>query len=492
MKLSLACLILFLAMTAGSGYAQRITLKKQQVSLQKIFKEIRKQTKYDFLYNAELLKTAKPLDVNLKNATVDQALDTILKSNSLHYEIEDKVVTITALEAFVQLKSIGYSISGIVKDKHGLALPGANVLLSGYQVGAVADSAGRFFLKSLVPGNYNLLVQMIGYVPITQNVVINNKARDVEVIMEESVKELTEVVVRPDPRRSEYLATFKENFIGTSVNAKKCVILNPQVIRFDYDEQRHILKASAEEFLIIENKALGYTIKYLLSNFQKDYETNVVHFYGYPYFEEFEKKESRIKRYAKQRKAAYIGSPQHFFSALYTNTYHEQGFFINKLVKAPNTRKKPAEVIDERLKLLSEKMRNNADERRRKKSLIYWTEMKLLPDTVEMLIREEVPRYSLVQQKVPSLKTLEFKDALYIIFIKEKEPKDYTRYAGYKIKRPDDFNDFQVSLVYPLEKTASFYENGVLHNPESLLFEGMWGYEKVADLLPIDYVPPKM
>ena len=491
MKRSLVLLFFFLAATSLQSYAQRINIKKQKISLQRVFKEIRKQTKHDFLYNANLLKGAKPIDVSLKNATIDEALDTILKSNSLHYEIQDKVVMITAKEAFIQLRAMGYQISGIVKDKQGAPLPGANILLSGYQTGAVADSVGKFILKGLTPGNYNLLVQMMGYTPLTQNVIITNKPKEVEIVMEESVKELTEVVVRPDPYRSEYLVTFKENFIGTSVNAKKCVILNPQVITFEYDQDKHILRASADEFLIIENKALGYTIKYLLNYFEKDYETNVVHFYGYPYFEELAKKPSKIKKFAKQRQTAYIGSPQHFFRALYNNTYHEQGFFINRLIKAPNSKKKPDDVIDERLKLLSEKMRNARDEKRRKKSLIYWTEMKLLPDTVEVLIREEVPRYSLVQQKVPSLKTLEFTDALYVIFIKEKEPKDYTRYSRYKIKRPEDFNNFQISLVYHLNKSASFYENGALHNPESLLFEGMWAYEKVADLLPIDYVSGK-
>jgi hypothetical protein len=483
--------IVFLTLAGIQSYAQRITLQRKNVSLQRVFKEIRKQTKYDFLYNADLLKGAKFVNVNFKNSRLDQALDSLLKNNALHYTIENKVVLITAKETLIQLKTVPYTISGVVKDRQGVAIPGANVLLSGYQVGAVSDSAGRFVLKDLTSGNYNLLVEMIGYLPLTQNVMITNKAKQVQVVLEENIKQLAEVIVRPDPFRSEYLATFKKNFIGTSENAKKCVIVNPEVIRFDYDKDLRILKASSDELLIIENKALGYTIKYLLSYFEKDYETNVVHYYGYPYFEELAHSESKIKRYAARRKSAYLGSPQHFFKSLYNNTYHEEGFFVNRLTKAPNAKKKSDDIIDERLRLLSEKMRDHRDEKRRKASLIYWTEMKLLPDTVEVLIREEVPQHSLVQQKYPSLKRLEFKDALYVIFIKEKEPKDYTKYSGYKIKRPDDFKNFQISLVYQIKTTASFYESGVLHNPESLLFEGIWAYEKVADLLPVDYVPEK-
>jgi hypothetical protein len=484
-------LIVCLVFAGLGGHGQRITLQKKNVTLQHVFKEIRKQTKYDFLYNADLLKGLNSVNVNFKNSRLEEALDSLFKSTSLEYSIEDKVVMITAKETFIQLKPLVYSISGIVKDAKGGIFPGANILLSGYQTGTVADSAGRFILKGLTPGNYNLLVEMIGYTPSTVNVIVINKPKDVEVLLEENVKQLTEIVVRPDPYRSEYLATFKENFIGTSVNAKKCVILNPGVIRFEYDKDLRILKASSDELLVIENKALGYTVKYLLSYFEKDYETNVVHFYGYPYFEELEKQESKAKRYAKLRRSAYIGSPEHFFRALYDNTYQKQGFFINRLVKAPNTKKRPDAVIDERLKLLSEKMRKRKDEKRRKESLAYWTAMKLLPDTVEVLIREEVERHTLVQQKSAALKTLDFSDALYIIFINEKEPKDYTKYSGYKIQRPNDFANFQISLLYKLKPSPGFYENGGLYDPEALLFEGMWAYEKVADMVPMDYVPEK-
>ncbi|HEX8608453.1 MAG TPA: carboxypeptidase-like regulatory domain-containing protein [Pedobacter sp.] len=491
MRSLVVLLLVFLVFAGIDSYAQRITLQRKNVTLQRVFKEIRKQTKYDFLYNADLLKGTKFVNVDFRNSRLEQALDSLLKSNALQYTIEDKVVLITARETFIQLKPITYAVSGVVKDRQGASLPGANILLSGYQIGTVADSAGRFVIRGLTPGNYNLLIEMIGYTPLTQNVIITKKAKEVEIILEENVKQLTEVVVRPDPFRSEYLATFKENFIGTSLNARKCVILNPEVIRFDYDKDQRILKASSDELLIIENRALGYTVKYLLSYFEKDYETNVVHFYGYPYFEELEKKESKIKRYARLRRSAYIGSPQHFFSALYNNTYREQGFFINKLVKMPNTKKKPDDVIDERLKLLSEKMRKRRDEKRRKESLSYWTKMKVLPDTVEVLLRDEVARHTLVQQKTPSLKTLNFDEALYIIFIGEKEPKDYTKYSGYKIERPAEFVNFQISLLYKLKPSPGFYESGGLFDPESLLFEGIWAYEKVADMVPMDYAPEK-
>jgi hypothetical protein len=32
-------------------------------------------------------------------------------------------------------------------------------------------------------------------------------------------------------------------------------------------------------------------------------------------------------------------------------------------------------------------------------------------------------------------------------------------------------------------------ENGVLLNPLSIQYSGYWGYEKLADMLPVDYRP---
>ncbi|MES2828729.1 MAG: carboxypeptidase-like regulatory domain-containing protein [Bacteroidota bacterium] len=482
-------LLAFLMAWSMTSYAQRITIQQTAISLQDLFKEMRKQGKFDFLYNEAIVRNVKPISINLKNVSISQALDSILVNLPLTYTIQEKLVVITQKEEFVKLKGINYTVKGIIRNKKWEVLPGAAILLGGYKIGTSANDEGRFELRDLAPGSYNLLIQMVGYLPTSKNVIISNKSQDLDIFLEENVGMLTEVVIRPDPYRSEYLKAFIENFIGTSPNSKKCEFINPEVIRFDYDRQNRILRASTDEFLIIKNEALGYRIKYLLQYFEMDYETHVVHFSGYPYFEELEPDQSKSRRYAKKREMAYIGSPQHFFRSLYNNTGQEQGFVINKLIKKPNSEKLADYVIDEKIRLLSDKMRKRRDDNKRKELLSSYTKMKLLPDTVEVLIREDVSRYALVQQKVPSMKTLNFNDALYIIFKGEKEPRDYRKYSAYKIKRPEDFSDYQLSLVYRLKPAPGFFENGGVLDPESLLYEGFWAYEMVADLVPMDYVP---
>lgn len=55
-------------------------------------------------------------------------------------------------------------IAGVVKDKAtGDPLPGANVMIEGTQLGASADSQGRYFIINVPPGKYTVVAKFIGY-----------------------------------------------------------------------------------------------------------------------------------------------------------------------------------------------------------------------------------------------------------------------------------------------------------------------------------------
>src|SRR6478735_11669635 len=88
------------------------------------------------------------------------------------------------------------SISGLVKDKRGETLPGAGIYLSGYKAATVTNNEGRFILSNLKPGNYNVLVEMMGYLPFTKNVILSDKSAAVEIILDENTIQLQEVVIR--------------------------------------------------------------------------------------------------------------------------------------------------------------------------------------------------------------------------------------------------------------------------------------------------------
>ncbi len=82
--------------------------------------------------------------------------------------------------------------------------------------------------------------------------------------MKPKMEELQTVVVEPYEKDGweTWGKFFIENFIGTSQNARSCTIKNYKTLRFRHSKKRNQLTVTADDPLIIENKALGYSIQY--------------------------------------------------------------------------------------------------------------------------------------------------------------------------------------------------------------------------------------
>lgn len=194
-----------------------------------------------------------------------------------------------SLFLFIGLSSYGqnsFNISGVIRDKEGKPIPGAGVYLSSYKMATVTNNEGEFVLPGLNPGNYDVLIEMMGYLPLSKNVVISNKSAKIAVILMENTIQLREVVIKADPNRDRYIKIFLQQFIGMTPNSAQCKLLNPQVLQTDFNKAENVLTVTANEFLIIENKSLGYRIKYLLNNFERDFKRNIVYYSGFPTYED--------------------------------------------------------------------------------------------------------------------------------------------------------------------------------------------------------------
>src|SRR5260221_2894349 len=82
-------------------------------------------------------------------------------------------------------------VSGTIKDSKGSVLPGVNIIVKGTSAGTVADANGKYNLS--IPENSNTLVfSFIGY--SSKEVEIGSQT-NIDLAMEEDVKQLSEVVV---------------------------------------------------------------------------------------------------------------------------------------------------------------------------------------------------------------------------------------------------------------------------------------------------------
>ena len=124
---------------------------------------------------------------------------------------------------------------------------------------------------------------------------------------------------------------FLEHFIGATPNAAKCTLLNPEVLKFYLLKKSNKLRVLATDPLQIENKALGYNMRYQLDSFVYYYNTDINLYRGYCLYTEMEGNDSLKKAWAANRSKAYYGSKLHFMRSYYDSTLTEDGYVIDLL-----------------------------------------------------------------------------------------------------------------------------------------------------------------
>ena len=188
-------LLVLLALTVFSpAYAVaddvKVSLSLQQVDLPTILKEIKNQTGYDFMYNAQEINVSKKISVNLHNVSLDSALHACLSPYNLTYKMQNKIIVLQKIEQ-VNTAVAQSTITGLVRDEQGMHLPGVAVILAGTSMGTATDADGRF--KMAIPaGKHKLTFTFIGMKPVHKEV---NGDADLIIVMEEDAAELEEVVV---------------------------------------------------------------------------------------------------------------------------------------------------------------------------------------------------------------------------------------------------------------------------------------------------------
>lgn len=88
------------------------------------------------------------------------------------------------------------TITGVVRDPQGLAVPGATVTITGPQGAktAVTESSGRFTVSFLTPGTYTLRSELQGFSPIERQNIVVGLGQTVELDLRTAVGGVTESV----------------------------------------------------------------------------------------------------------------------------------------------------------------------------------------------------------------------------------------------------------------------------------------------------------
>ena len=190
MKLTVILFLIALHVSAD-GYNQVVTLHKKNAPLMEVFKEIRQQTGYDFFYELTWLEKAKPVNINVNNIPLADALNLCLKDQPLTYTITG--TTIVLKPKTTQLTAIftatGFDVRGVVIDENSAPLQGVNVMVKGSDKITSTNNRGEFQVKN-VQASTVLIVSSVGY--SRQEVLVNNKT-DLRIQLKVAVGTLDEI-----------------------------------------------------------------------------------------------------------------------------------------------------------------------------------------------------------------------------------------------------------------------------------------------------------
>lgn len=353
-------------------------------------------------------------------------------------------------------QSPGARVSGTVHGtKTGRPLRDANVFLANTMLGSSTNERGVFTITGIPSGSYELVVSHVGYV-LKKQFIRLNPGDSVTVALRLAPK----IITAPDievtaPRAKTWkrqLEYFEDAFLGTSKNASKCTITNPEILDFQGDPAKKQFIARANGTLIIENDALGYRIHYLLEEF--GIKQGLVKYMGFPRFERLTPRNPKQqKQWRKNRLRTYRGSQRHFLASFLAGDHEKNGFLVQAVAQ--------------------------------------------LPVGEEIIAAYDVSPDSLVTSgRTTFQKQLSFSNFLQVTYTRAKEAPEYLNWIAKQsgITRNDRtffIPKAQTSWIKMNQYFAQVDTSGNVANPFAFTVYGYWAWRRVADMLPFEYRPER-
>lgn len=339
------------------------------------------------------------------------------------------------------------SVHGTVRDAARQPLAGVSVYLSGTTRGTATDAQGRYRIDGVAPGSYRLVGSMVGYE--TQTVPVLLAAGDgarADLRLAPAVETLAGVRVEApaDRRWQRRLARFQRAILGESANADSARILNPEVLEFS--SSWGALQATAAAPLVIENRALGYRLRYDLRSFSVT--ATEVRYDGDEVFEEIAPASAaEAFRWAAARRRAYRGSMPHLLRSMLAGTAAEEGYTLALAGDDAGGR------------------RTRGD--------------RAAPTTADRLVRVGADGWA----------TLTVRGRLEVVYDGEPEEPAYLRSAWFQgaRRRPAPY---QRSGLTTSRLNVRLDPQGTPLDPFAVSTTGHMGFERLADRVPRDYGQP--
>lgn len=383
-------------------------------------------------------------------------------------------------------------VEGQVRDaRTQKPLAYASVFLANTTYGTTTDSTGHFLLAGVPSGPYELMTSYLGYQFYKKTLDVQ-QGTTLTVSLQPTATQLDEVVVRPRKNRSADYQKFLVQFLGNSTLSRQCRIENPQEVVVLYDEANRELTAVAPRTLRVLNPALGYRITYYNFDFKVFYRANRSEFVAAPRFEELTSTDPKQQqRWQENRRQAYAGSLPHFLRSVRENRLSEEGFLVQKLVrelKSAEAQQHVAQAADSLAAVLVPEPGIVARVYKQPLQVTQLCRVGASPDKVKLSFANSLQ--VTYQREQP--------DAVYAAYIADVRANTMRDAAAARWMSGQSKTALGKAIYEPVQEEsqlrllgteALILPNGYLSNPLSIKVDGYWGFEKIGESLPLDYVP---
>lgn len=232
MRITIFMLTVFLLQVSAKSNAQ-ISLSEKNVSIKKVIKAIAKQTGYDFVYADQDLERTKPVSVQLKNSSLEEALEKCFSNQPIEYQVVRKTVVLKkkniarvveprTVEAEIQER---ITVKGTVLEEDGKPLFGTTIIAMNAKGIPMADKSfsdenGEFTIENVLADGF-LEFSFLG----RKKALLPARLQMGNVIMVRIVSELEDVQVVS----SGYQTISKERATGAYDAIDKSVLETPSI-----------------------------------------------------------------------------------------------------------------------------------------------------------------------------------------------------------------------------------------------------------------------
>lgn len=217
-------------MVSANSHSQTVTLDLKNASIQKVLREVIRQTGTSIVYKEKFFKNTAPVTIKVRNATITDVLNKCLQQQSFTFKVEGNIIVIS--EKPVSTPAVQkennpppIEVRGSVKDENNNPLANASVTIKGSVQGVTTNNNGDFTIN--VPDNKTVLViSYIGYED--QEVVVGDRS-SISIKLLPAANALTDVVVTAlGISRAEKSLTYAAQVVGGSdvSTAKETNLIN--------------------------------------------------------------------------------------------------------------------------------------------------------------------------------------------------------------------------------------------------------------------------